>query len=159
MMDKLGSMVCNPLEEIRVSLRDVRGEPHVEFRVYGRSRSGEPDPLPGREAITLPAGLLPVFLRVLSQAQEIPIKRGVIYIPSPAEATVLEHGEPVTIRLAVPPGHRDARQHPRMPLSVPVECRVVDPEKLLARQTSQRRGQGREHRWRASLACEAASAI
>jgi len=127
-MDKLGSMVCNPLEEIRVSLRDVRGEPHVEFRVYGRSRSGEPDPLPGREAISLPAGLLPVFLRVLSQAQEILIKRGVIYLPSAAEATVLEHGEPVTIRLAVPPGHRDARQHPRMPLSVPVECRVVDPE-------------------------------
>ena len=128
MMDKLGSMVCNPLEEIRVSLRDVRGKPHVEFRVYGRSRSGEPDPLPGREGITLPAGLLPVFLRVLSQAQEILIKRGVIYIPTPAEATVMDRGEPITVRLAGPPGRHDSRHHPRVALSVPVECRAVDPE-------------------------------
>jgi hypothetical protein len=128
MMDKLGSLVCNSLEEIRVSLRDIRGKPHVEFRVYARPRSGESGALPGREAIALPASLLPVFLRVLTQAQEILIKRGLIYIPTPAEATVLEHGEPVTIRLAVPPGHRDARKYPRVPLSVAVECRLVDPE-------------------------------
>ena len=128
MMEKLGSMVCNALEEIRVSLRDVRGESHVEFRVYGRSRSGEQDPLPGREAISLPVGLLPALLRVLTQAQDLLIKRGLIHIPSPAEATVMDGGVPITVGLAGPPGRRDSRQYPRVPLSVPVECRAVDPE-------------------------------
>jgi len=128
MMEKLGSMVCNALEEIRVSLRDVRGEPHVEFRFYGRSRSGEQDPLPGREAISLPVGLLPVLLRVLTQAQDLLIKRGLIHIPSPAEATVMDGGVPITVGLAGPPGRRDSREYPRVPLSVAVECRAVDPD-------------------------------
>jgi hypothetical protein len=128
MMERLGSMVKNRLEEIWVSVGEIQGEANVELRVHGRSLSGKEEPLPGREAITLPVGLLPVLLRVLTQAQDVLIKRGLIYIPSPAEATVMEGGLPVTVRMARGSAGRDSRKHPRVSLSVAVECRVIDPD-------------------------------
>jgi hypothetical protein len=126
--ERLGSMVKNRLEEIWVSVREIQGEANVELRVHGRSVSGKEEPLPGREAITLPVGLLPVLLRVLTQAQDVLIKRGLIYTPSPAEAIVVEDGLPITVRMADAAAGRKSRLYPRMSLSVPVECRVIDPD-------------------------------
>ncbi len=126
MTEKLGQVSRNKLEDIWVSLHEVRGEPQVELRVCVRSAAGDTKPLLGREGIVFPASLLPDLLRVLTQAQELLLKRGLIYFPT--SAVVLERGEPTAVRRAASPGPQASRRNPRVPVSLPVECRLVDPD-------------------------------
>lgn len=125
MVEKLGQVSRNPLEDIRLSLTEIRGEPHVELRVYVRSAPGDDKPLLGREGIVFPARFLPDVQRMLTQAQELLIKRGLIYVPAPT--MVQERGVPTVVRPPTAPRPQPSRRSLRVPLKVPVECRPVHP--------------------------------
>ncbi len=128
-MERLGHVARNPSEDVWVLLQDVQGVPHVELRVYGHPVPGYPAPLPGREGISLPVELLPVLLRVLTQAQEALAERGLLAAP-PAPAAAKPWGGAVTLHPAGPPvvpGRRDKRRHARVPVNLTVECSIVDP--------------------------------
>lgn len=64
----------------------------------------------------------------LERTQERLIRQGLVYLPaSTAEATTMEAGEAVPLGIAVPLGRRgDSRQESRIPLEVPVGCRLLD---------------------------------
>jgi hypothetical protein len=126
MTENLGQVSRNQLEDIRVSLSEFLGKPHVELRVYVRSALGDGKPLLGREGIVFPASLLPDVLRMLTQAQELLLKRGLIYVPAPS--VVQERGEPTTVRRAASPAPQASRRNPRVPVRLPVECRLVRPD-------------------------------
>jgi hypothetical protein len=123
MSEKLGQVVVNQREEVRVSLHEICGELHVELRVFSCTTPGESNRLLGHQSVSLPVGALPDFLRAMTEAQELLIKRGLI--PS-SELTIMEHGEPVTLRLSHPKARVECRQHPRVLLTLPMECRLVD---------------------------------
>ena len=126
MMEKLGQLVCNQFGEIRISLREIRGEPHVELQVFPRPTPGNGNGLPGGQAIALPAALLPAFLRVMGQAQDLLLKRGTIYVPSLADITTMERGEAIAVGQGPLSHQPSSRRHPRLPLDLAVECRVID---------------------------------
>jgi hypothetical protein len=127
MSERLGQVVVNQDEELCVSLREIRGEPHVELRVMARATPAESSRPAGLQSVHLPVGLLPELLRAMTEARQLLTKRGLI--PS-TEVTVMEQGEPVTVRLAPQKGRVDCRRHPRVHLSLPLECRLVDPAKF-----------------------------
>jgi hypothetical protein len=126
---KLGQVSRSQCEEICAILREVNGTPHVELRVYRRSHRPGEESLPGTEAIALPVEMLPDFLRMLEQAQDQLARQAVEHLPSFAEATAMEAGEAVTLDAFCPPSRRgDARRQCRVPLVVPVGCRLLDGE-------------------------------
>jgi hypothetical protein len=126
---KLGQVSRSQCEEICAILREVNGTPHVELRVYRRSHRPGEESLPGTEAIALPVEMLPDFLRMLEQAQDQLARQAVVHLPSFAEATAMEAGEAVTLDAFCPPSRRgDARRQCRVPLVVPVGCRLLDGE-------------------------------
>ncbi len=126
---KLGQVSRSQCEEICAILREVNGTPHVELRVYRHSHRPGEESLPGTEAIALPVEMLPDFLRMLEQAQDQLARQAVVHLPSFAEATAMEAGEAVTLDAFCPPSRRgDARRQCRVPLVVPVGCRLLDGE-------------------------------
>ena len=127
-MESFGKIVCSKLDEVWVSLQEVHGKPHLEFRIYSTPPPGAPAPIPRREAIALPIDQLPNLLRVLTHAQELCISRGLLYAPAPASVVTMQDG----LSVSLPQRERTtkARQHPRVPVQVPVECRLVEPEKF-----------------------------
>jgi len=114
MTDILARVALNPLEDLTLSLVTIRGEPHVEFRVHARTATGNASSLPGARAIALPLSLFPELLRVMTEAKD-------------ALATRRQTLPTITPRIAAPPGRTDPRKDPRVHLSLPVECRLLDP--------------------------------
>ncbi len=136
---KLGQVSRSQCEEIFAILREVNGTPHVELRVYRRSHRPGEESLPGTEAIAVPVETLPDLLHMLEQVQDQLARQGVVHLPSFAEATAMEAGEAVTLDAFCPPSRRgDARRQCRVPLVVPVGCRLldgVDPSKAVTGET------------------------
>jgi PilZ domain-containing protein len=127
-MERLGRVVCSQQEEIWVSLLEVQGRPHLEFRIYGASGPSNASPVPRGEAIVLPIDQIPGLLRVLTSAQEVCMNRGLLYDPRPASVVTMEQGDAVSMPLAQRASA--ARRDPRLPLQLRIECRLVDPEKF-----------------------------
>ncbi|MEE8608267.1 MAG: PilZ domain-containing protein [Nitrospiraceae bacterium] len=136
---KLGQVSRSQCEEICAILREVNGTSHVELRVYRRSHRPGEESLPGTEAIAVPVETLPDLLHMLEQVQDQLARQGVVHLPSFAEATAMEAGEAVTLDAFCPPSRRgDARRQCRVPLVVPVGCRLldgVDPSKAVTGET------------------------
>lgn len=124
MTETLDQVVLNPLEDLKISLIKIRGEPHVELRVNARAAPGDASGLPGGRAIVLPVGLVPELLRVMTEIKEVLIKRGRI---SPPDVKGVDLGQSISARAAGLPNRTDSRQHPRAHLRIPVECRLLDP--------------------------------
>jgi hypothetical protein len=114
MTDTLGQVTLNPLEDLKISLITIRGEPHVELRVWARAAPGDASGLPAGRAIALPLSLFPDLVRVMTEAQV-------------ALATRRRTFPTISPRAAAPPGRTDSRKDPRVHLSLPVECRLLDP--------------------------------
>lgn len=132
MEEELGQVFCSPLEEVRLSLREIRGEPHVELRVYRRAAPTDASALPSTEGVAIPVNVLPDLVRVLTQARDLLIKQGRIFIPPSTEAKVTELGELITERLDDRPVGQRGRQYSRVALNVSVECRLLDPASVWA---------------------------
>jgi len=102
---KLGQVSRTKLEDIFISLLEVRGALHVDVRVYRRPVRGG-DAVAGMEGVAVPLDLFPDLLRVLVDSQERLIQEGLLHT-SGAEA---------------PRYLRSDRRGRRVPLRVPVEC-------------------------------------
>lgn len=123
---KLGQVSRSQSEDICAMLREVHGAPHVELRVYRRSPCSNDECLPGTEWIAVPVEMLPDLLRMLEQTQDQLVRQGMVHLPSFSEATSMEAGEAVTLEAFAPPSRRgDARRDCRVPLVVPVGCRLL----------------------------------
>ncbi len=136
---KLGQVSRSQCEEICAMLREVNGTSHVELRVYRRSHRPGEESLPGTEAIAVPVETLPDLLRMLERTQDQLAQQGVLHLPSCSEATAMQAGEAVTLDAFTPPSRRrDSRRQCRVPLVVPVGCRLLDgedPSKALTGET------------------------
>ncbi|MFQ5988816.1 MAG: PilZ domain-containing protein [Candidatus Methylomirabilales bacterium] len=129
MKKKLGQVSRSQSEDICAMLREVRGAPHVELRVYRRSNCSNDESLPGTEWIAVPVEMLPDLLRMLEQTQDQLVRQGMVHLPSSTEATSMEAGEAVTLEAFAPLSRRgDARRDCRVPLVVPVGCRPLSSE-------------------------------
>jgi hypothetical protein len=124
MEEKLGHVILSPLEKLWVILRDVHGRPNVELRVAGHDLPT--DPKADRHGVLLPAEVLPMLVQALTQAQDRLVKRGLVYITPPPEATVMEQGVPVKLGLDNRAARRDPRRHARVGVHLGIECRVLD---------------------------------
>ena len=123
----LGRVSRNDSEEIRLSLREVRGELCLELRVYTRSAHHGGMPVPDPEAIVVPVRVLGHLCRLLEQTQDRLIKEGLMEAPSPAKVITMQAGEPVTVCLGDPEAtpSPNTRGEPRMPIKLPVECYLL----------------------------------
>ncbi len=123
-MKKLDKICRSDSEDICVLLRDVQGAPHVELRVYRRPESPDEDPLPGTEAISVPANALQDLLRMLAQAQERLAQDGLVHL---SRTTAAKERDPDPVRTAAPRGFRsDARREPRVPVKLSVGCCLMN---------------------------------
>ncbi len=127
-MEHLGKLSCNPREEVWISLQEEQGRGLLELQVYGSPGAGKGPALPRGDAIHVPINQLPKLLQLLAQVRELCVSRGYLYEPGPAVATTMERGEPV----ALPVGGRSAmgRREPRVPVGLPIECRLRDSERF-----------------------------
>lgn len=123
----LGRVSRNDSEEIRLTLREVRGELCLELRVYTRSAHHGGMPVPDPEAIVVPIRALGHLCRLLEQIQDRLIKEGLIEAPSSAKVITMQAGEPVTVCLGDPEAtpSPNTRSEPRMPIQLPVECYLL----------------------------------
>ena len=126
MDERLGHLVRDQGEEIWVSLREARGEQHVELRVYERQTTAKAELAPGKERVSVPVGLLPALVKALSQAQETLVHRGLIYVPLTPKVTQMERGDAVLIGTKDRPKVQASRKHPRVVLNIRGECRLLD---------------------------------
>ncbi len=127
-MEHLGKIACSQLEEVWISLLEIQGKPHLEFRSHGTAAPGKTSPVTRREPIALPIDQLPSLLRLLTQAQEECVRRGLLYVPPPESGVTMERGDSVVTPLAKRTS--SARRDPRVAVKLPIECRLVDPEKF-----------------------------
>jgi len=116
MKKDLGRVSRNDSEEIRLSLREVRGELCLELRVYTRSAHHGGTPIPDPEAIVVPVRILPDLCRVLEQSHDRLVKEGL------AEKA----GEPATLCLgdlqaATPNTHSELGTS----VKLPVQCYLL----------------------------------
>ncbi|HSB72879.1 MAG TPA: PilZ domain-containing protein [Candidatus Methylomirabilis sp.] len=125
-MEHVGKIPCSPLEEVWVSLGEVQGKPQLELQLRSASAPDSSTLLPQHEGILLPVDQLPSLLRLLARAREVCISRGLLSDPDLASIVTMEQGESIVLplqRRAIV-----ARRDLRIPLRLPVECRLVDPE-------------------------------
>ena len=127
-MEHLGKITCSQLEEIWLSLQEIKGRPHLEIRSHGAVAPGKTSPIARSEPISLPLDQLPNLLRLLIQTQETCIRRGLLYVPSPDSGVTMERGETIGTPLAK--RTTSARRDLRVSVQLPTECRLVDPEKF-----------------------------
>ena len=125
MGERLGHLIRNQEQEIWISLQDVRGEQQIEIRLYERDASAIAELAPGKEGIFIPVDLLPVLVKALSRAQEALMNRGLLYVPPTSQVTQLERGDSVGFGAEERP-KSGRRQHPRVPLNIRGECRLLD---------------------------------
>ena len=114
MTKDLGRVSRNESEEIRLTLREIRGELCLELRVYTRSAHHGGMPVPDPEAIVVPVRILPDLRRLLEQSHGRLVKEGL------AEKA----GEPITLCLgdlqaATPSSELDTS------ITLPVECYLL----------------------------------
>jgi len=126
MDERLGHFIRNQEEEIWITLREVRGEQQIEIRLHERDASTTSALAPGKEKLVIPVDLLPVLVKTLSRAQEALMNRGLIYAAPTSQVTQLERGDSVRFGLGERPKLQAARQHPRVPLNIRGECRLLD---------------------------------
>ena len=123
MTETLGQVPLNSLEDLKISLMKIRGEPHVELRIHPRAAPGNAGGLPGGRALVLPVSLLPELLRAMTEVTEVFIRRDLISVP---ETRGVEPWQSTTPPVAGPPARTDSRQNPRLHVRIPVECRLLD---------------------------------
>ena len=125
-MEHVGKVPCGPLEEVWVSLGEVHGKPQLELRIRGASAPDKAPLLPEHQGILLPVDQLPSLLRLLTRLREVCVTRGLLSDTGQASVVMMEQGDSIVLPLqkrAIV-----ARRDPRMPLRLPVECRLVDTE-------------------------------
>ncbi len=125
-MEQFGKIPCGPLEEVWVSVQEVQGKAQLELQVHRIPTTGAAATRPQGDAIRIPVDQLLPLLQVLNHVREICANRG--YLSEPASAGTPEQGEPAAPPIL--PRTPSGRQHPRMPVKLPVECRVVDAERF-----------------------------
>ena len=124
MTETLGQVALNPLEDLKISLMKIRGEPHVELRIHPRAAPGDAGGLPGGRALALPVSSLPELLRAMMEVTEAFIKRELIPLP---ETKGVDTWQSTTPTVASLPARTDSRQNPRVHVRISVECRLLDP--------------------------------
>jgi hypothetical protein len=124
MTDTLGHVVLSQFEDLKISLIQIGGEPHVELRIYARAASGNAGVLPGGRAIVLPVSWLPELLRVMTVAKEVCIERKLIFLPETQGGETWQSGIAPVAGLRA---RTDSRRSPRTHARIPVECRLLDP--------------------------------
>ncbi|RPI10461.1 MAG: hypothetical protein EHM71_03505 [Zetaproteobacteria bacterium] len=126
MDERLGHLVRNQGEEVWISLRTLGGIQEIELRVYERRTAAKGEPSPGTERISIPADMVPALIKTLVEAQDALVARGLLYAPATAKITKMERGDAVGLGTDERPKAQPARQHPRVPLNVRGECRLLD---------------------------------
>lgn len=112
----LGRVSRNHSEEIRLTLREDRGELCLELRVYTRSAHHGGMPVPDPEAIVVPVRILSDLCRVLQQSHDRLVKEGL------AEKA----GEPITLCLGdLQAATPSTRSEPGTSVKLPVECYLL----------------------------------
>ena len=66
----------NPDEEIRISLREYKGHPFVDIRVYWKPPAGEPGPT--RKGVTFNPEFYPEFRKAITALEEALIKKKLV---------------------------------------------------------------------------------
>lgn len=126
MKKNLGRVKRNESEEIRVSLKDLNGELHVELRVYGRSKGQGGMYLPEPETMAVPVRALLDLCHVLEQTHDTLLKEGLLQLPSLTNIIDLGAGDPVTLQLLQQPNPPpDVRQPRRVAVKLPFECYLL----------------------------------
>ncbi|MEE8243058.1 MAG: PilZ domain-containing protein [candidate division NC10 bacterium] len=129
MKKRLGQVSRTKLEDICVSIREIKGTPHVDLRIYRRSARLGGDGVGGMEGIAVPLNLLPDLLRVLDESQERLAQEMLRRPRSHAKVTKIEADEPEydsnenNNNVAPPRRLLGDRRGRRVPLRVPIECR------------------------------------
>ncbi len=127
MTEKLADLIRKQGEEIWISLQEAAGQQQLELRVYERAATGAGAvSRPGREAVTVPVGLLPALIQALSRAQDTLEQRGLLYIPQAPRTAQSTPAEPSNIQGIVRPRSQPTRKHPRISLNIRGECRLLD---------------------------------
>jgi len=89
-MDQLiATIEKNPDEEIRVSLREYRGHPFIDIRVYYKPSDGEPGPT--RKGVTLNPELYPELKKALRALEHALVKHRLLDREA-IEAAMAEEG-------------------------------------------------------------------
>ncbi len=73
----------NPDEEIRISLREYKGHPFVDIRVYWKPPDGEPGPT--KKGVTFNPELYPEFKKAITALEEALIQKKLVIEAAPAE--------------------------------------------------------------------------
>jgi hypothetical protein len=141
-MDKdLGRLSRNASEEIRLTLRAVRGELCLELRIYTRSAHRGGPPVPDPEAIVVPLRVLPDLCRVLVQSHDRLVKEGLAGLPVAPEGVTLEPTEAPTLCLGdLQAATPDASAELGTSVKLPVECYLLktSPDTLSAKPLPER---------------------
>jgi len=66
----------NPEEEIRISLREYKGHPFVDIRIYWRRPDGEPGPT--RKGVTFNPEFYPEFKKAMLALEEALIRKKLV---------------------------------------------------------------------------------
>ncbi|MFQ5846197.1 MAG: hypothetical protein ACE5IQ_00830 [Candidatus Methylomirabilales bacterium] len=126
MKKDLGRVRRNESEEIRISLHEVDGEPHVELRVYCRSPHHGGALLPEPEAIVVPVHAYPDLCQVLEQIQDRLLKEGLVHAPPLAGMINIDASHPTPFELNDTPSPPPNAHHPHVvPVQLPFECYVL----------------------------------
>jgi hypothetical protein len=126
MKKDLGRVSRNDSEEIRLSLREVRGELCLELRIYTRSAHHGGMPVPDPEAIMVPVRVLPDLCRLLEQSTRRLVQERLAAPPSRPQILTMEPAEPPTLCL----GDLQAATPNTAPelgtsVTLPVECYLL----------------------------------
>jgi hypothetical protein len=107
-------------------MRDEGAGSQVELRTYERRAAVKGELAPGKERLAVPLDLLPTLVKTLTKAQDTLANRGLLYIPPTATTTHMERGDLLALGAEERPRSQAARKHPRVPLKVRGECRLLD---------------------------------
>lgn len=126
MNKNLGRFSRNASEEIRLLLREVHGELHVELRAYGRSARHGGAYAPEPEAILVPVRLLSDLCRVLEETHDRLLKERLVDVPSLTNVISIAATDPITLQRVEPPDLLpDSRSERRVAANLPIECHLL----------------------------------
>ncbi|MGH7380848.1 MAG: PilZ domain-containing protein [Candidatus Methylomirabilales bacterium] len=126
MTKDLGRVSRNESEEIRLTLREVRGELCLELRVYTRSAHHGGMPVPDPEAIVVPVRILPDLRHLLENSHGRLVKEGLAAPPSPPTIVTMQPTEPLTLCLGdLQAATPNTRSELGTSVRLPVECYLL----------------------------------